>query len=442
MRYGWIIVLWCVLTSWAAAQVVDLPPVDELRARRKVIYDKIDQGIGILPGAQKQAGYVEFRQSADFFYLTGLEVPDCYLFLEGKTRKEVLYVPARPLSEQWEGPIYESIEAIKATTGIGDVRVIARRPKLDEELAKLVGDAPRSIFIGTEPEEIGVIINDSAGPAYSARAKHPWERFTQREHGFKKLLQEKFPKHEIKSLSGIIRTMRLIKQPSEIAALRKASEYSALAMVATIKGARPGRFEYELGAINDFEAKVRGAQGPAYQPIVGTGPNSCILHYSKKNRRIADGDIIVCDAACSYSYYVSDITRTFPANGKFSAEQKHVYNAVLEAQMACIKEAGPGVPLHRLEQLAREVLKKYELDRFFIHGLSHHVGFAVHDPMDFGTLKEGHVFTIEPGAYLSDRGLGVRIEDVILITKDGCEVLTKDCPKTVEEIEAMMAGNR
>ena len=257
--------------------------------------------------------------------------------------------------------------------------------------------AARPLYLPNEPEEVGVTISDSAGPAYKERAAHPWERYKMRESGIREAFTEAYPKQKFEKLSGIIRTQRIVKQPSEIDCLRKASSASARAMIATIKATKPGRYEYELAAVNEFEAKVLGCQGPSYHPIVGSGPNSCILHYSKKNRRLEDGDMVCCDAASTFSYYTSDITRSFPANGKFTDEQRRVYNAVLEAQEACIKETKPGVPLMRLQRLAVEILKKHDLNKYFIHGLSHHVVMAVHDPSSMGALAVCHVFTIEPG---------------------------------------------
>jgi Xaa-Pro aminopeptidase len=433
------VLLLLAISGRAPAQLVEAPPAAELESRRRSILEIIDQGVAFLPGAQRPAAYVEFRQSADFFYLTGLEVPDAYLVLDGMKKSAILFVPPRDtMSEQWEGPIYGTLDDVRRATGIEDVRAVKHKRGADP-LPEVLDGVERPLWLPFEPEEIGVQINDGAKSAFNARSRHPWERFLQRETGLKQLMQEKFPGREIKNLSGPIRTARTIKQPSEIAVLRKASQISAKAMVATIRGARPGRYEYELGAINDFESRLLGAQGPAYYAIVGSGPNSCILHYWRKNRRLEDGDIIVVDAACSYSYYVSDVTRAFPANGKFTPEQRHVYQAVLEAQEACIAEAKPGVPINRLERLARDVLGKYGLKEYFTHGLSHHVGMAVHDPGGaWGPLHAGNVLTIEPGAYLGAKSLGVRIEDVILITEDGCEVLTKDAPKSIEQVEALM----
>lgn len=430
-----ILALACSLA--AAAQFPQAAPADELRQRRQAVFERIEDGVAIIPGALREPSYVEFRQSNRFYYLTGLEIPDAYLILDGKNDAAILCMPLQTRSRDMiEGPIHGGASAVKIASGVD--RVIDSKGEMEKVLDGLIGNKKRVIWTPWAPEEIGPMINDSAQPAWRARTRSGFERFKAREAAFVELLQERYPKADLRDLSGAIRQLRAVKSDWEIERVATATRISARAMVEVIKAARPGIHEYQLGAISIFEGQKLGAQGAAYYPIVGSGPNSCVVHYWKKNRQLVDGDMIVVDAASSYGYYVSDITRSFPANGKFSAEQRRVYEAVLEAQEACIAEAGPGVPISAMNRIARKVLKKHGLARYLPHGVTHHVGMAVHDPRSRGKLRPGHVITIEPGAYLREKALGVRIEDVVLITKDGNRVLSDDVPKTIAEIESTL----
>jgi Xaa-Pro aminopeptidase len=257
--------------------------------------------------------------------------------------------------------------------------------------------------------------------------------------------------------------------------MRKAGQISAAAHVRAMKSCKPGMAEYQLEAEIQYEFGRNGARYPAYNSIVGAGNNGCILHYTENSDIIKDGDLILIDAGCEYEYYAGDITRTFPANGTFSKEQKALYELVLKAQLAAIKVIKPGnhwneshdatvkvitkglVELGLLKGSVNKLIETEAYRDFYMHRAGHWLGMDVHDVGDYKVgnewrvLEEGMVMTVEPGIYVSPdnkkvakkwRGIGIRIEDDVLVTKDGCDVLTKDVPKTVKDIEALMSHNK
>ena len=238
----------------------------------------------------------------------------------------------------------------------------------------------------------------------------------------------------------LITDLRAVKSDDEIELIRRAVDATVHGIRDALRFARPGVAEYQLAAIVEFRCKSAGCARQAFDSIAGSGPNSCILHYGTNDRITEDGDLVVLDVGGEYRGYAADVTRTFPVNGKFSAEQARVYDAVLEAQLAALDAVKPGVTLREIHAAAKAVLDRHELGQYFIHGTSHSVGLNVHDP--FGRARKlsvGSVLTVEPGAYLAHKSLGVRIEDTVVVTEDGCEILSAGVPKTRAEIEKLMA---
>jgi Xaa-Pro aminopeptidase len=246
--------------------------------------------------------------------------------------------------------------------------------------------------------------------------------------------------------------MRQVKMDTELNLLEKAIEVSVDAHLAAMRLMRPGLYEYQVAARMEYVHKFAGCEREGYAPIVGAGFNSTILHYNKLERRIEDGDVVVLDVGAQCDGYVADITRTLPANGKFSPRQREIYEIVLGAQNAVLAALKPGMRLSRtgpnsLYQIAYDYINTHGADqhgrslgRYFIHGLGHHVGLNVHDAGDPGRpLEPGMVITIEPGIYIPEENLGVRIEDIALITEDGYKLLTARLPRTPEAIEREMA---
>ena len=270
-----------------------------------------------------------------------------------------------------------------------------------------------------------------------------------------KRIERLAPLAAIADVTSRITELRMVKSPGEIEFIRKATDASIEAHFVAIGAVLPGVYEYEIAALMKYEFERRGCERPAFPPIIGSGFNSTVLHYEQNRKRMEDGDLVVMDVAGEYSGYASDITRTVPVNGRFTKRQKEIYELVLGAQNAALEKARPGMRLGRqgpdsLYQIALDYLNQEgkrrtgkPLGEYFIHGLGHHVGLSVHDPATSGSvLVPGMVITIEPGVYIPEESLGVRIEDVVLITEDGHELLTHRLPRKPDEIEKLMAKKR
>jgi Xaa-Pro aminopeptidase len=270
-----------------------------------------------------------------------------------------------------------------------------------------------------------------------------------------KWVKDLAPQASLKDVSSAVGTLRAIKSPGELALMQKAIDPSIDAHLAAMKMMRPGLYEYQVAARMVEIHAYAGCETEAYSPIVGTGFNSTVLHYNKLDRRIEDGDIVLLDVAGQYSGYASDITRTIPANGKFTQRQREIYEIVLGAQNAAMEALKPGMTLSgqgpaSLQKIAMDYIDSHgkdkegrSLGRYYIHGLSHHVGLDVHDPSGPARpLEPGMVITIEPGIYIPEENLGVRIEDDVLITPTGYKQLTARLPRSVDEIEKIMAEGK
>ena len=270
-----------------------------------------------------------------------------------------------------------------------------------------------------------------------------------------KWVKDLVPQASLKDVSSAVGTLRAIKSPGELALMQKAIDPSIDAHLAAMKMMRPGLYEYQAAAKMVEIHAYAGCETEAYSPIVGTGFNSTVLHYNKLDRRIEDGDIVLLDVGGQYSGYASDITRTIPANGKFTARQREIYEIVLGAQNAAMSALKPGMTLGgrdatSLQKIAMDYIDSHgkdkegrSLGRYYIHGLSHHVGLDVHDPSGPARpLEPGMVITIEPGIYIPEENLGVRIEDDVLITATGYKQLTARLPRSPDEIEKIMAEGK
>ena len=392
-----------------------------------------------------------FRQSSDFYYLTGFEEPNAVLVLApGREHGEViLFCEERePGLEQWTG---ERMGPDRATQMLG---VDDGFPIGD------LGDILPGLLEGREK-------------VYANFGEHP--EFDRDILGWVKTIRGKqvhgaMPPGEFLVLSHLLHDLRLYKSAHELKLMRRAAEITTGAHIRAMRTVRAGGTEAGLEAEIIYEFMRNGARHAAYPCIVGAGKNACVMHYVRNDGPLKDGDLVLIDAGCEYQYYASDVTRTFPINGKFTATQKAVYEIVLKAQLAAIatmkKGAGFNVPhetavrvmteglveLGLLDGEVDELVAKESFKRFCVHKTSHWLGLDVHDVGDYRvddawrTLEPGMVLTIEPGIYIPDddsvpvkyRGIGIRIEDDVLVTRDGHEVLTAAAPKTVKEIEAVM----
>jgi Xaa-Pro aminopeptidase len=409
---------------------------DFFAARRHALMARIGDAVAVLQGVPDPRAYVPFRQDNNFFYLTGVDVPDAMLLLDGARQESILFLPPRDeKKEKWEGlRLYAGGDARQAT-GIDKVM---RLPEFGDELKKRL-EASRVIYTPFTPYETAASSRDRALRYDMDLVENVWDGRMSRESAFREKLKEACgAPASIKDLSPALDEMRRIKDSMEIDRLRAAGKIGALGLKEAMRAVKPGMVEYQLAAAAEFVFLLRGAAGDAYFPIVGSGPNSCVLHYYGNQRRMEAGDIVLMDFGPDYRYYGSDITRTFPVSGKFSKEQAEVYRAVLEAQKAAIDAVRPGAVFEDLEGAAGKALERAGYGKYTMHCISHYLGMAVHDVGNPAPFEPGVVIAVEPGVYIPDKNLGVRIEDTVLVTKDGCEILSRDAPKEIDEIEYLM----
>jgi Xaa-Pro aminopeptidase len=406
-------------------------------SRREVLMKKIEGAVAVLRGASAPRAYASFRQDNNFYYLTGVEVPDAILLLDALQHRSVLFLPVRdPGDEQWEGSRLSPGPEARRQTGIDEVLDVSR---FEAELEKCKS-ALRVLYIPLTPQETAATSRDRALKHDSARKKDLWDGRPSRESAFESNLQSKLgPPVAIRDLSPILDEMRRVKDAQEIERLRRAGRIGALGFRESIRSAEPGMYEYQVAAIADFIFSWHGGSGPAFFPIVGSGLNACIVHYDQNSRKMTAGDMVVFDFGPDYRYYQSDITRTVPISGKFSEEQAKVYQIVLDAQRAALERVRPGATFDTLRTAVQDVLSQAGYAQYQMHGVSHYVGMSTHDVGASVAFEPGVVITVEPGVYLPDKNLGIRIEDTVLVTRDGYEVLTKSMPKEISEIEALMS---
>ena len=383
-----------------------------------------------------------FRQNEQFYYLTGWNQPDAVMLLvpkrhgletEAELDKEILYLPPHDRAEEkWTGPkLGPDDPDARSHTGFSEVRSNEQFP---DDLREVLKHFPKIYTELTPQPESG-------------------EEYFQADMVNK--LREMVPNATIEDARAAIGRMRAVKTPGEIALIRKAVNASVEAHLAAMKAIKPGMWEYQVAALMKYEFERRGCEWPAYPPIVGSGFFSTILHYDDDTNQLQDGDVVLMDVAGSYSGYASDITRTVPVNRHFTPRQREIYEIVLGAQNAALAAAKPGAFISTrgadgLNQIAYDYINTHGKDlhgqplgQYFIHGVSHSVGLNVHDPMDYNrALEPGMVITMEPGIYLSEEKIGVRIEDDVLITPSGHEVLSQRLPRTVEDIEKVMEEGR
>jgi Xaa-Pro aminopeptidase len=379
-------------------------PVERLIARRAALLERLGDGVAIVPAGELRSierDYPQdsdYRESNDFFYLTGLEAPGARLVLVARASgpdSAILHLP-EPESgpERWTGGSLAPGAEAARLTGITDVRAV---------------------------------------PPDSTRLVAP-----------RRGLQS-IPVHQ---LTAELASLRQIKDRDELQRLRRAVAITTEALLEAMAQAKPGMYEYEVEAIIEYGFRRRGAERVGFPSIVGSGPNGTILHYDENRRQMKEGELVVIDVGAEYGYYSADLTRTLPVSGRFTEAQRRLYDLVLGAQQAAIAAVRPGTSLGALNQIARSHLRTRSgalcgalgCDRYFIHGLSHWLGMDVHDAGSYSRrLEPGMVLTVEPGIYLPEERLGIRIEDVVLVTRSGAEVLSSGLPRRAEAVERAMA---
>jgi Xaa-Pro aminopeptidase len=457
----------CFATAPAAAQ--DTPrftpyfSADEFQARRSAVADAIGEGsVALVQGAPSPAGYVPFRQSNEFFYLSGIETPHAYLLVEGGSGRSTLYLPHRNARrESSEGRMLSAEDAalVRELTGAAAVFGVEM---LNEHLARRNWTASgAALYTPFAPAEGVAMSRDLAVRGNADIAADPWDGRPSREGNFASLLRKRLPRAELRDLTPTLDSLRLIKSAAEIALIRRATDISNLTILEAMRSTRPGMMEYELDALANFVFLREGAQHTAYYSLVGAGPNAWYPHYHQGGREMQDGDFLLVDVGPDFSYYSTDVTRMLPVNGRFNDWQRELYGFYLATYRALLDNIRPGEVADIARDAAAEMetivdewpfsKPEYEaaarrfVGRFVAsanagaRSLGHWVGMAVHDvgPHD-GTLRPGMVFTIEPQFRVPEEQIYIRLEDMILITKDGVEILSQDLPLDIEAIEAMM----
>jgi Xaa-Pro aminopeptidase len=412
---------------------------EEFSGRRAALMDRVKDGAVILFGDAAAPAGSHFRQDNDFFYFTGNEDLGAILVLVPASHAAYLFLPQQTAREKMMGgPNLLDDPEGKTKAGLTDVFPSSF---LDEFLARSLGRLAGRFHLRLSPRDSLDEARSETGLFDGRRARSHYNDQLSADLYRVEKLRQRYPQMELQDITPVIDEMRAIKTTAEIDVLRRNGRLSADAVRQAMLATRPGLFEYEIEAAAMSVVLKGGAKGAAYAPIVGSGPNSCILHYDKNSRRVEAGDVVLMDFGADLDHLAMDITRTWPASGRFTPEQRDVYLTALEVQKACIEAYKPGVTPKDVRDHVAAVLKAKGIDpRGLEGGFGHGVGLSVHDVPLGGVLKEGMVFAIEPGLYYPEKGFGVRIEDTVLITKTGCEVLTAGVPKEIGEIEKLMAG--
>jgi Xaa-Pro aminopeptidase len=422
--------------------------------RRARLQQHMQRGIAIIPTAPETLrngdAHYPFRFDSHFHYLSGFEEPEAVLVvLAGEKPQSILFCREKDMEREiWDGFRYGPEDARKLF-GFDAAYPIAQ---FDNKLTELMGNQP-ALF---HPLGAHAVWDDRILALRSRVQAQTRSGIT--------------APNEIHDVRTVLDEMRLIKDTTELDIMRRAANISATAQVRAMRATQPGKMEYEIEAELLHEFRRNGASGPAYTSIVAGGTNACVLHYVGNNTRLKDGDLLLIDAACELEGYAADITRTFPVNGKFSAAQRDAYEIVLTAQTAAIAAARPGSHWNTPHDTALRVLVQGMIDlklcqgsvdgiiesgdfkRFYMHRTGHWLGMDVHDVGNYKLNSEwrdllpGMALTVEPGLYIRPAdnvpealwNIGIRIEDDVVITELGCEVLTHAVPKTVDAIEALM----
>jgi Xaa-Pro aminopeptidase len=415
---------------------------EEITRRRMALMEKVEEGIIVLFGDALPQPGAHFRQDNDFFYFTALEDVNTILVMTPRTKQSYLFIPRQTEREEMiEGANLLKEKNARETTGLTDIYPITY---FDEFIARQSTRHGLTFHLRLSPRDT-VDNGRWETRIFSGRKNRShYNDFISADNHRVKKLKERYPMFTFKDITPLIDDLRVIKSAEEIEILRRNGKISAEGVKQAMLATKPGVFEYELEATAIYQVLKKGATGPAYPPIVGSGPNSCIWHYNENSRQVEDGDLVLMDFGGDLDHLCMDITRTWPVSGKFTEEQKKYYKSILAVQKACIEAYRPGVTAADVRKHVEEVLKKKGIDSLGQRGgIGHYVGLCTHDVGPRGIpLREGMVFAIEPGYYLPEKNIGIRIEDTVLITKDGCEVLTKNVPKEIHEIEKLMAGRK
>lgn len=397
--------------------------LSEFAARRKNLRAGLKGAVGLVFAGEHDAHLdTAFRPHPHFEYLTGVtDEPGAVLLLDPanpvEDRRDLLFL--RPLNrevEKWDGYRLEVGETLRKKTGLKGIFRLVTMPRL---------------------------LNDAALRAKKLACLHPLACYTQAvspDLAIFRKLAERIPGLVIEDHTARPARMRSVKSSNEIALIQRAIDITATGFETMMGSMQAGRNEFDVQETIEHSYRTSGARDLAFGTIAGSGRNSTVLHYRANDQTLTDGDLVCVDSGASFGGYCADITRTVPVNGRFSDRQREIYEIVLRAELAAIKAAKPGATFAGLDKVARAVITKAGFGDAFVHSIGHHLGLETHDINPDEPLREGAVITIEPGVYLPDEKIGVRIEDDVLITKTGAKNLSAKIPKTVGEVEGAMKG--
>ncbi len=418
-----IIVLVASALAFSGAMQAATNDADVFKARREALMKKLDGGVAVIYGATDDSGGIvkgQFVQESSFYYLTGISEPGAALLLApGERRyKEILFLqPRNPEVENWDGRREPLGDALDEATGFEKVLRINALPA---SLTAMLQRSKKAIFLG---------------PIVSATADIPKALSILRDG------QSRVPGTRLQNMADLIPEMRRIKDDQEIEQIQKAVDVTGKGIVAAMKSVEPGMLEFQLQSVVEHAYEMEGAQFLGFSTILAWGPNTTVLHYGQNNQPIQETGLVLIDTGAAWQHYSADVTRTIPVSGTFSPRERELYELVLKASDAAIQKVQVGADYYDdVHMTAKGLLDDAGYGQYFIHGTGHFLGLDVHDAGNYDLpLKAGVVITVEPGIYIPEEGIGIRIEDDILVTKDGPVLLSRHIPRTVLEIESAMS---
>jgi len=436
---------------------------DEFKSRRMKLAKELEtNAIAIFQGAPSETGYVKFRQYNEFYYLTGIETAHAYVLIKGGSGETSLYLPHKnPRRERSEGPLMssEDVDEVKKMNGVDNVYPTEM---MGEHLWRMRMRSKPIVYLYQTPPERHAESRDLLLRYEGDIQNDPWDHTEPRYKNFNKNISNQMHGSEIKDITPILDGLRLIKSQAEINVLKKATVLSCLALMEAMRSTKPGIFEYELDGMAKYIYHINGAQGDAYYSLIANGPNAYMPHYHEKKDKLKDGDLLLMDYSPDFKYYMSDITRMIPVNGKFSKEQSQLYSFYVSCYRAILDNIRPYVePVQVRKDAAKKmetILSNSKFDqphhlkaaenfvKSYVRSskrdfasLGHGVGMATHDVGDHSKmLMPGMVFTIEPALRVPEENIYIRLEDLIVITETGAEVVSDFVPMEIKGIEKLM----
>ena len=453
-----------VLAATPFAQPVfrgtDIFPPEEFAARRTKVIEQIGDGVAIILGTTEPPGEMPFRQNNQFFYLTGVTEPRASVIIDGRAKTTTVFLQPKTKTQEESQYGPGMSPGVMAAKALG-VDAAVDRAEFTAAITAIAA-AKRPIYTPFAAEVLGSQSQGDPTRLWAANAKDPWDGRDSREATFIAKLKAAAPDSKIENLDPVINTLRAVKSPREIAIIREATRITTAGILAAMKAARPGMKEYELQASAEYEFKKGGALGGSYFALIATGPNTYYTHYNRNTSTLADGDLVQFDYAPDFKYYQSDVTRVFPANGTFTPRQREMYEIYLKIYQAvltsiqvhktpadCVQDALVKMDAAmasykftdaRIKAAAVKMVEGYRTRQAATRSLGHNVGLEVHDVggLQATTFEPGRIFTIEPQFRIEEEHLGIRLEDMILITDTGVEILSGNLPITGVDIEKTM----